>query len=1092
MSIRFSCTFWALAAAMWAGRCNAAESPRWWADTRSIYASFDLSGAGGPLMKFPGDDIRKKLGTFENLPLLLDEARQLGCNCLYLVSYWEPNYENKGDYAIRADLGGPEAFRKGVEAVHAQGGRIILYLEAFIVTRTSDVGRGHGMAWCIKDAGGNPQTYYGRSRFYLMWPGEGSGWTEHICGIAERLARDYGVDGFHLDSYGIQWDVKDHDPRHKGSFNEGAVRLVKTMRQRLQKNRPDAVVMLEGCERTELLDVCDGGQIESAAWQYSPVKVLNEKPWVRDCTYKAFTSHYSMEEMDRILDMGYNLSLSPWWFVHHVEEKGFETMRKPMEDADDWLKRIRILWNWDNLLYINGAARPADVDLFELRRALERRRYVKPRPASFDTPAYRHAVERYEPLVRSLLEKNAPVKTQQQYLLERLTRIDQKVDEQRATQAITLETIAFDGGRVPDRPHPFLFLTQDTLRTARRRMQEPAFAEAVNRLNELADAAGGLALEPIDNAWWQQERDKPWQDTYPIIYEKTSRQPVRMVHPGWNTALRFAITGDKADAAAAKRILLHMADYTFEYEHYDVGMNYAVWGHMALGIHDILYDHFTPDERGRLDAFFTRMGRAVLRNDVYWIENNIGGGINNHLAWHKMIIGALGAFYNWPQGVEYALHGPRGMAPLLDDGLVDDGLWCESSLNYHFTAIVPMVYLANVLRNTGYSEDLYTLTTPGRRNLKQAYTSMFGTLFPDGSIPPIGDTYGIIRKLGDEFTYRYAQQAYQNSQMAWLLGRSPAHRPEALFVDANGVAAQAPPIASRLYPEHGYAFLRSRADNDYWDSDAWCAFLNFDKSGVHCHQDKLSLMLFACGRLLTPDVETVASAAHAFSAKVQRELNRSALSQNTVMVDYRDQKGTSHLLSLMEFRGTGDEQRATAVDAVGALYGGVRQSRTIILTPAGVLDVFQIAADRPHTLHWITHTLGTLEDLHASLPLQESTPLPPPGNWLHAFREAATDDTFQIDCREDNVHLRITVAAQPATKLIVCGYPKTDKPDTPLVPMILIERHAAATVYAVFYQAGRNDPDSLRLELITADPNRIVCRIHAPSGPREYGIPALR
>lgn len=26
--------------------------------------------------------------------------------------------------------------------------------------------------------------------------------------------------------------------------------------------------------------------------------------------------------------------------------------------------------------------------------------------------------------------------------------------------------------------------------------------------------------------------------------------------------------------------------------------------------------------------------------------------------------------------------------------IIDDGLWCESSLNYHFTAIVPMIYLA--------------------------------------------------------------------------------------------------------------------------------------------------------------------------------------------------------------------------------------------------------------------------------------------------------------------------------------------------------------------------------------------------------------
>ena len=45
--------------------------------------------------------------------------------------------------------------------------------------------------------------------------------------------------------------------------------------------------------------------------------------------------------------------------------------------------------------------------------------------------------------------------------------------------------------------------------------------------------------------------------------------------------------------------------------------------------------------------------------------------------------------------------------------IIDDGLWCESNLNYHFTAIVPMIYLAEALRNTGYSEDLYKTTTAG-------------------------------------------------------------------------------------------------------------------------------------------------------------------------------------------------------------------------------------------------------------------------------------------------------------------------------------------------------------------------------------------
>ena len=398
------------------------ESPRWWKQTRAIYASFDLSGAGGPLMKFPSDDIKKKLGTFVNLPVLLNEARRLGCNCLYLVSWWEPDYAaNKGDYEIRSDLGGPEALKEGVAKIHAMGGRIILYLEPFIITRTSKVGTSHGLDWCMKDDRGRPKSYYGNSKYYLMWPGRGSGWTDYICGLAERLVRDYGVDGFHLDSYGCQWDLKDADPKHTGSFNQGAVNLVRTMRRRIQKVKADAIIMLECCERTELLDLCDGGQIESGAWQYSPVKVLNEKPWASQCTYKAFTSHYSMEEMDRILRMGYNFSLSPWWFETCTSEKDFETMRRHIEKPDEWIRRMRILWSWDNLLYVNGANRPPGLDLFQLRRDLERLRYAKPAPQYYETESYWTAVDAYEPLVKSLLKGARVLKTQAQYLREKLT-----------------------------------------------------------------------------------------------------------------------------------------------------------------------------------------------------------------------------------------------------------------------------------------------------------------------------------------------------------------------------------------------------------------------------------------------------------------------------------------------------------------------------------------------------------------------------------------------------------------------------------------------------------------------------------------------
>jgi len=318
----------------------------------------------------------------------------------------------------------------------------------------------------------------------------------------------------------------------------------------------------------------------------------------------------------------------------------------------------------------------------------------------------------------------------------------------------------------PDR-HPFLFFTGDDINKAQKRAVEPKYNQAMESLNTEADKAQRINLESIDSVWWDEAKSKPWSDTYPIIYEKTCLVPLRMIQPAYYAALRYAITKNTKDAEAAKRVLMHLSKYSFEFEHYDVGMNYSVWGRLALTVFDILFECFSGDERVKLDAFFTRMARAVLKNDSFWTENNIGGGINNHLAWHKMMLGCLGVFYERDRLVNYALHGPRGLLELLELGLVDDGLWCESSLNYHFTAIVPMIYLAQALRNAGYKQDLYTITTANGRSIRQAFDSMFGVLFPDGSIPPVGDAYGLRKYLCEEFSYAYAYKAYQEPYYAW-------------------------------------------------------------------------------------------------------------------------------------------------------------------------------------------------------------------------------------------------------------------------------------------------------------------------------------
>lgn len=656
-----------------------------------------------------------------------------------------------------------------------------------------------------------------------------------------------------------------------------------------------------------------------------------------------------------------------------------------------------------------------------------------------------------------------------------------------------LQSIQFPCPKIASQVHPFLFITKQDAAEARKRTAQKEYSAAWSFLNEESEKARRMTPGSIDRSWWDKVKDKPWSETYPLIYEKTCLDPLRIILPGCYAALNYAIAGTDEDLDAARRILLHLADYTFEFEHYDVGMNYAVWGHYALNAYDIMFDHFSGEEHARLDAFFTRMGRAILKNDVYWIENDIGGGINNHLAWHKMMVGCLGIFYGREDLVEYALHGRRGLLSLLDDGMVDDGLWCESSLIYHFTAIVPMVYLAQALRNTGYAEDLYETTTPDGRKIRQAYDSMFGVLFPDGSVPPIGDAYARRMKLADEFTYVYAYRAYSDPRYAWLLRKAALNRPETLFIGIDTKQAISPKITSRLYEEHGYAFLRDRADDGYWDSDGWCAFLTFDKSGVHCNQDKLSIMLFGRGKLLISDVEAKATVPHAFSAKVQQQLNRSALSQNTVMIDNRDQRGTAELLSLLEFRDAPDEKSVTTADLKGLLYEGARQSRTIAVTADYVLDVFQISAQTEHDVKWIIHTIGTPDGQKSSVELSRAQiKLPGPGSWLRDFQAATTDHLIRLEWSEDAVRFAMTMTGVPGTRLITCGYPTTDEPNCPATPMVLVERHAAATVYAVVYQAAKRQLPTVRIEQLEDAADRMIFKLSGPWGRREHSLPRLR
>ena len=168
-------------------------------------AGFARAGAGVAAILRPDGQMEAyavshgRITSFRQLPALLDEAKALGTNVVYLWDYWEgsdaggfPHYWNKGDYIPRRDLGGEQALIEGVAAIHAKGGRVIVYVEPFIIYKFSNIAATSGVQWEGMKDPKTPLTTYPDNHTMVapFWP-----WQEHVVKVARRLVEKYGVDG---------------------------------------------------------------------------------------------------------------------------------------------------------------------------------------------------------------------------------------------------------------------------------------------------------------------------------------------------------------------------------------------------------------------------------------------------------------------------------------------------------------------------------------------------------------------------------------------------------------------------------------------------------------------------------------------------------------------------------------------------------------------------------------------------------------------------------------------------------------------------------------------------------------------------------
>jgi len=564
-------------------------------------------------------------------------------------------------------------------------------------------------------------------------------------------------------------------------------------------------------------------------------------------------------------------------------------------------------------------------------------------------------------------------------------------------------------------------------------------------------------LPPLEREWWQTARTKPWRDTYPEIFHHTWSVPLKWADLARNCARASLLSSSPELTAKAKRTLLALADYTFEFEHFDVGMNYTIWVVAALDGYDILYPQFDAAEHARLAAFFRRYLAALRKNDDYWIEHEPGGKLNNHYAWHKLGLAMMGVFYDRPELVERALRGPKGVEHMLATGFRDNGLWLEGSIPYQFAETTPLLLLAQMLENARWPESLFDYRIPNGRSLKQSYDALIPLLFPDRTLPTIGDCYARRPHIGEYSDWEILFRQYREPTYAWLIADCGKRAMPALFSGLPELPSAQPPAQfSRLWPEMGYVALRSNEGRNYWPGKGWSMFATYSGQPVHDNADKLSIILFVNGHLWLPDCEAKTSAEHAFSSLTQRQLNRSTVCHNTLIVDNRSQRFPGSRLDLIEFTNTPSLKRATIADRHGRLYPGVQQCRTLIVAPDFVFDFFQVVSDQPHDFTWLTHVDGqpAAGSLTATGP--NHLPAEAPWSYLRDLKAAGSTNTFWESFARGRERLRLDVLTDGSAEISHCGFPRDDSSSPITIPMRMVRRHGTnAWFLAVYRMVGR-------------------------------------
>jgi hypothetical protein len=326
---------------------------------------------------------------------------------------------------------------------------------------------------------------------------------------------------------------------------------------------------------------------------------------------------------------------------------------------------------------------------------------------------------------------------------------------------------------------------------------------------------------------------------------------------------------------------------------------------------------------------------------------------DNIQAWINGAMAAVGFTLNDQALIHEAIDGPIGFRHQMHQ-FVTEGFWTEGAWGYQFYAMRPLTMTAQMAARKGI--DLWKQEP----NLIALFHSPLGVLLPDGRLPAFNDS-GSPSLYEQDYLYEVAYAATSDPTLLTVIEAGKRSDREALLFGAEHLPqAAAPKLVSKVFPEAGYATLRST------NSDLTVVMKFGPHGGPHGHYDKLNFVFYADGRTLAIDPGT-----HPYGLPIHHEWDSMTVAHNTISVDQQRQAAATGKLLKWQ---VGDGWVAVRADS-GEAYATAHLERTILLTSTYVLILDGCASTdgQPHTFDWAYHNLGT-ESLLSNIKMEPYTP----------------------------------------------------------------------------------------------------------------------